>query len=45
VSLVEADNELAARLLAEAAGSHARVILFGSHARGVTSPDSDLDFS
>ena len=30
--------------LAEAAGANARVILFGSYARGEETPDSDLDF-
>lgn len=34
----------AGRRLAGAAGSDARVILFGSHARGDAGPDSDLDF-
>ncbi len=29
---------------AEAAGSSARVILFGSHARDEAQPDSDVDF-
>ena len=29
--------------LAEAAGENARVILFGSHARGEERPDSDVD--
>ena len=30
--------------LAAAAGSSARVILFGSHARGEADPNSDIDF-
>lgn len=34
----------AARRLADAAPAEARVILFGSHARGQARPDSDLDF-
>lgn len=34
----------AGRILAQAAGSPARVILFGSWARGDARPDSDLDF-
>lgn len=33
----------AGRRLADAAGSDARVILFGSHARGDAGPGSDLD--
>jgi predicted nucleotidyltransferase len=33
----------AGRRLAEAAGSDARVVLFGSHARGDAGPSSDLD--
>ncbi len=36
--------EDAARRLMTAARSPARVILFGSHARGAAGPDSDLDF-
>jgi predicted nucleotidyltransferase len=36
--------ERAGRILADAAGSPARVILFGSGARGDAAPDSDLDF-
>jgi predicted nucleotidyltransferase len=36
--------ELAARRLADAAGQGARVILFGSHARGGATRYSDLDF-
>jgi predicted nucleotidyltransferase len=36
--------ELAGQRIAEAAGSPARVILFGSAARGELTPDSDLDF-
>ena len=31
-------------MLAKAAGASARVILFGSHARGEAQPDSDVDF-
>jgi predicted nucleotidyltransferase len=34
----------AGRRLAAAASSPARVVLFGSHARGVAGPHSDLDF-
>jgi predicted nucleotidyltransferase len=34
----------AARLLAEAAGQGAQVILFGSHARGDADDRSDVDF-
>ncbi len=34
----------AARRLVEAARGPAKVILFGSHARGDAGPDSDLDF-
>jgi predicted nucleotidyltransferase len=34
----------AGRRLARAAGESARVILFGSHARGDARPGSDLDF-
>lgn len=36
--------EEAGRVLAEAAQSATRVILFGSWARGTAQPDSDLDF-
>lgn len=36
--------ELAGRRLAAAARAPARVVLFGSHARGDGGPDSDLDF-
>jgi predicted nucleotidyltransferase len=36
--------ELAGRRLAAAARQPARVLLFGSHARGEAGPDSDLDF-
>jgi uncharacterized protein len=36
--------EQAGRRLADAAASPARVILFGSAARGELTPDSDLDF-
>lgn len=34
----------ASRRLAEAVSPGARVLLFGSHARGDAGPDSDLDF-
>lgn len=34
----------AGKALAEAAGTEAKVILFGSHARGDERPDSDVDF-
>jgi predicted nucleotidyltransferase len=34
----------AARILAQEAGPHAKVILFGSHARGNARAGSDLDF-
>jgi predicted nucleotidyltransferase len=34
----------AAEILAREAGPHAKVILFGSHARGSASAGSDLDF-
>jgi predicted nucleotidyltransferase len=36
--------ERAGRILAEAAESRARVIVFGSHARGDATDTSDLDF-
>jgi uncharacterized protein len=36
--------ERAGRILADAAGSPARVLLFGSHARGDAGDASDLDF-
>jgi uncharacterized protein len=36
--------ELAGRRLAAAARAPARVVLFGSHARGDAGPNSDLDF-
>lgn len=36
--------ELAGRRIAAAANAPARVVLFGSHARGDSGPDSDLDF-
>lgn len=39
----ESAIEEAGRRLKDAAGSDARVILFGSHARGDARPDSDLD--
>lgn len=44
VSGMDRDIEHAAQMLAEAAGSPVRVILFGSHARGDARPGSDLDF-
>lgn len=34
----------AADILVREAGPHARVLVFGSHARGDASADSDLDF-
>jgi predicted nucleotidyltransferase len=36
--------EVAGRRIAAAARAPARVVLFGSHARGDAGPDSDLDF-
>jgi predicted nucleotidyltransferase len=36
--------ERAGRILADAAASPARVVVFGSHARGDTNDSSDLDF-
>ena len=36
--------DAAARALLDAAPARSRVILFGSHARGMARPDSDLDF-
>jgi uncharacterized protein len=36
--------EEAGKLLSAAAGKSARVILFGSHAKGEAGPGSDLDF-
>jgi len=39
----ESTIQEAGRRLAEAAGKDARVILFGSHARGEAGPASDLD--
>lgn len=36
--------ELVGRRIAAAARAPARVVLFGSHARGDAGPDSDLDF-
>src|ERR1700761_9346557 len=41
---VEEQIEQAGRRLIDAAASPARVILFGSAARGELTPDSDLDF-
>jgi predicted nucleotidyltransferase len=41
---MDRDIERAAHILAEAAGSPVRVILFGSHARGEARAGSDLDF-
>lgn len=40
----EADIERCARVLADSAESPARVIVFGSYARGTADADSDLDF-
>ena len=39
-----ADIERCGRVLAEHAASPARVVLFGSYARGTADRDSDLDF-
>lgn len=39
-----ADIERCGQVLAEAAASPARVIVFGSYARGTADADSDLDF-
>ena len=39
----ESTIQEAGRRLADAAGKDARVILFGSHARGEAGPESDLD--
>jgi predicted nucleotidyltransferase len=36
--------ERAGRMLAEVAGAPSQVFLFGSHARGDATADSDLDF-
>ena len=44
VEVTEETIERAGRLLAEAAPSPAKIILFGSHARGDAGPGSDLDF-
>ena len=47
VASLEVRDELierAAQALAAAAGGRARVILFGSRARGDAAPDSDVDF-
>jgi predicted nucleotidyltransferase len=45
-SVIPMDEDIvhAARILAETAGSHVRVILFGSHARDDARTGSDLDF-
>ena len=43
IEVTEETIERAGRLLAQAAPSPAKVILFGSHARGDARPDSDLD--
>ncbi|MBA3746848.1 MAG: nucleotidyltransferase domain-containing protein [Solirubrobacterales bacterium] len=40
----EADIDRYGRVLADAASSEARVIVFGSYARGTASNTSDLDF-
>ena len=44
VILMDDDIVRAARILAETAGSHVRVILFGSQARDDARTGSDLDF-
>lgn len=44
-AMVSEDSiKLAAQRLADEAGPGARVVLFGSHARGEAGPDSDVDF-
>jgi uncharacterized protein len=40
----QATIERAAQALIEAAGAHAKVLLFGSHARGEANERSDFDF-